>query len=563
MTNSLSAHHTPLRGQALLNDPILNKGLGFTRQERDSLGLHGLLPVAERTLTEQVKLTAKALAAIENPLDKHIYLRTLQDTNETLFYALLEHDLETALPLVYTPTVGQACQTFSEIWRRPRGLFLAYPDRDRLDTILADKRFDKTKVIVVSDGERILGLGDLGAGGMGIPIGKLSLYTGCAGIHPHETLPILLDTGTDNETLRNDPTYIGWKHARIRGEDYDNFVERFVQAVKHRFPNVLLQWEDFAGRNAAPLLAKYRNQLCTFNDDIQGTAAVAAGAILAAAQAAQKSGAGGLRDQVIVILGGGSAGCGIGALLRQAMLDEGIPETELHKHFYMVDRPGLLLTTTPDLTEGQKPFAQNPDHVATWAKDGRTGLHEVVENANATILIGVSGQPGLFDEPIIRSLAKHTKRPIVFPLSNPTSRCEATPEDVLTWSDGRALVSTGSPFPPLTIDGKKQRVDQTNNAYIFPGIGLGILAVGAKRVTETMFMAAAKALAAESPLVKGEGPNLLPPVADLHKVALGVARAVAIQARQDGVAEPFDEARLDDLIAAHVWHPRYLPTHPA
>jgi malate dehydrogenase (oxaloacetate-decarboxylating) len=546
------------RGHALLSDPILNKGLAFSAEERAAFGLTGLLPEAVQTLDQQVTAATAFLEALPTPLAKHIRLRKLQDSNETLFYAVLEHDLKASLPLVYTPTVGEACQKFSEIWERPRGLFLSYPDRDRIAERLADPALDDVRVIVVTDGERILGLGDQGAGGMGIPIGKLSLYTACAGIAPEHTLPIMLDCGTNNEERRNNPNYLGWRHERVRGADYDAFIDAFVSAVKARWPDVLLQWEDFAGVNAAPILEKYRDALCTFNDDIQGTAAVAAGAILAANDARGSR----LRDQTIVMVGAGSAGVGIARLLLQVMRDEGASEDEARAQFFMTDKDGLLTDDRTGLDAGQTLFARARAALEGWP-DGAIGLQDTIERAQATILIGVSGQGGLFTEQAIRAVAKTCDRPIIFPLSNPTSHAEATPEQIMDWTDGRALVSTGSPFPPLKRDGSEKRVDQTNNAYIFPGMGLGILACGATRVTETMFMAAARGLAALSPLKADKDGNLLPPVEDLRKVARAVAEATARQARIDKVCPVFEDHQIGEKIDAMMWTPAYRPYRAA
>ncbi len=392
---------------------------------------------------------------------------------------------------------------------------------------------------------------------MGIPIGKLSLYTACAGLHPATTLPILLDTGTDNPERLADPLYVGWRHARVRGDDYDDFVDSFVAAVEARWPRVLLQWEDFARPNAARLLARYRDRLCTFNDDIQGTAAVAAGALLAAVRVTGIP----LAEQRIVIAGAGSAGCGIGALLLREMVDAGVPEREARARFFAVDRDGLLVEGMPGVLEGQQPFVQSAAMVAPWrrAHPDRIDLHDVVLNAKPTVLIGVSGQPGLFDEATVRAMAAGTARPVIFPLSNPVSRSEARPQDLETWSEGRAVIGAGSPFPPVIRNGKSVVVDQTNNAYVFPGVGLGVVAVGARRVSEGMFKAAASALADVSP-AKGDGAaNLFPPVADLPRVAVAVATAVARAARDEGLCQAFSDDDIARHIAAKIWKPEYRP----
>jgi len=548
---------TDLSGFDLINKPMLNKGTAFTDAERDAFHLHGLLPPHVGTLEEQVERRWKVLRAFETDFERYAFLRDLQDTNETLFYAVLAHDLAATLPLVYTPTVGEGCQRFSEIWRKPRGVFISYPNRHRMREILADPRFDRVRIIVVSDGERILGLGDQGAGGMGIPIGKLSLYTACAGVHPEETLPVLLDVGTNNRERLDDPLYVGWRHERVTGDDYDGFIEDFVTAVMERWPDVLLHWEDFAGSNAARLLARYRDRLCTFNDDIQGTAAIAASTLLAAVNVTGTP----LREQRIAVLGAGSAGCGIASLLRQAMIDAGASEAEARERFYLVDRYGLLVEGMADITPAQQPFLKRPADVEGWRleKPGAIGLLDVAINARPTVLIGVSGQAGAFTEPVVRAMAQAVERPVIFPLSNPTSRSEATPEQLMMWTDGRALIGAGSPFPPLEWNGRTSKVNQTNNSYIFPGVGLGVLAAGARRITDAMFMVAGKKVAELSPTVTDRDGQLLPPVTELRSVAIAVAQVVARQAQADGVADPCDAATLDARIAARVWEPEYRP----
>jgi malate dehydrogenase (oxaloacetate-decarboxylating) len=546
-----------LEGTALLTNPLLNKGMAFSEAERTAFALHGLLPPHISTLEEQVDRRLQGLRKFETNLERHLFLRDLQDTNETLFYALLTRNLKETLPLVYTPTVGEGCQEFSHYWHYPRGLFLSYPQRDTFKTIFDHPRFDKVEVIVVSDGERILGLGDQGAGGMGIPIGKLSLYTACAGIDPATTLPILLDVGTDNAERLADPLYIGWKNERVRGADYDSFVESFVSAVLARWPNVLLQWEDFARRNAGRILTRYRDRLLTFNDDIQGTAAVAAGTLLAAVRVTGQP----LAEQRIVVVGAGGAGCGISSLLLKEMTGAGLAEADARARFYAVDRDGLLVAGMPGILDFQRPFAQPSAAVAGWTREhpDKIGLLDVVRNVRPTVLIGVSAQPGIFGETVIRAMATGVERPIIFPLSNPTSQAEATPQDLMAWTDGRAVIGTGSPFPPIERDGKPFTVDQTNNAYVFPGVGLGVLAVKARRVTDGMFAAAATALAAISPARLDPRASLLPPIDELRSVAVAIAHAIALAARADGVCPPFDDAALDSLIAAKMWEPVYRP----
>ena len=540
----------------LLADPILNKGTAFSEAERDEFHLHGLLPPHVGTLDEQIERRLAVFEREPDDLARYALLRELQDNNETLFYALLTRNIERMLPIVYTPTVGAGCQQFSRFYRKPRGLFLSPPHRDRLDEILGHSHFDGTQVIVVSDGERILGLGDQGAGGMGIPIGKLSLYTACGGIHPSAALPILLDTGTDNEALRHDPVYIGWRHERVRGQEYDDFIEAFVEAVSRRWSHVLLQWEDFAGRNAGRLLDRYRGKLCTFNDDIQGTAAVVTGTIMAALNVSGQK----LEDQRIAVVGAGSAGVGISGLLVRAMVEAGFGEAEARRRFYLVDRDGLLVEGGK-AEEYQRPFVQPRDAVSGWAlgDPAHIGLLDVVRGAKPAILIGVSGQGGAFTEDAIREMARHAKRPVVLPLSNPTQDSEATPSDIMAWTDGRAVIGTGSPFPPVKVRGREIHIDQTNNSYVFPGMGLGILASRARRVSDTMFLAAARALADASPSRQDPDSTLLPPVTAMRHLSRHIARAVGRQAMREGLAEQADDEALERAIAAAVWEPVYRP----
>lgn len=542
--------------QTLLATPLLNKGMAFSEEERITFELLGILPPRYSNMETQQKRSYEALKSKSSDLEKYIYLRDLQDSNETLFYKLVTDHIEELMPLVYTPTVGLGCQRYSHIYRRPRGLFISYPDRDQIDAILKNNRFDNVTTIVVSDGERILGLGDQGAGGMGIPIGKLALYTACAGIHPANTLPILLDVGTNNTALLNDPLYIGWQHERIRGKEYDDFIEKFVTAIKKRYPHILLQWEDFAQINANPILEKYRNALCTFNDDIQGTAAVAAGTLMATLHVTKTA----LRDQHIVVVGGGSAGCGISQLIMQAMIQDGLDEKNARERFYLIDRPGLLLDDNPNLLSFQKPFAQSRHKIAKWQLENpnQVSLKDVIKNAKPTVMIGVSGQAGIFTEEIVKEMGKHIDRPVIFPLSNPTSLSEATPENLLNWTENRAVIGTGSPFGFVIKNGKKIRIDQTNNCYIFPGMGLGLVAVKAKRVTDKMFMQAAIALADCSPAKNNAEENLLPPLSEIKEVSFKVAIATAKAAIAEECAED-PGVPLEKLIRDMMWIPEYLP----
>ncbi len=542
-------------GADLIDNPLFNKATAFSAEERARFHLEGLLPPQIETLELQVERAYEAYRRKDQDLERHIYLRALQDTNEVLFYRLISEHLAEMMPIIYTPVVGAACQQFSEIYRRPRGLFISYPERDRIDAILANAPQARVEVIVVTDGERILGLGDQGAGGMGIPIGKLSLYTACGGISPHTTLPILLDVGTNNEERLKDPLYIGWRNERVTGQDYDDFLDLFVQAVKRRWPNVLLQFEDFAQTHAAPLLQRYRDQLCTFNDDIQGTAAVAVGTLLAAVKVAGSK----LSDQRVAMFGAGSAGCGIAEQMVQAMVKEGLDEAEARSRFYMIDRPGLLHDGITGLLPFQTRLLQPESKVAGWAASpgGQIGLSDVVRNARPTVLVGVSGQPGTFTQEAVLEMARHCERPIIFPLSNPTSRIEAQPSDLIHWTEGRALIATGSPFQPITFRGKSYPIAQCNNSYIFPGMGLGILGSGARRVTDEMFMAAAEALSSQAPALKeGEG-ALLPPLSEVRSSSMAIALAVAKAAQAGGQAPPSSEEDLAQALRDSYWQPSY------
>ena len=547
---------TNLTGYELLIYPRLNKGTAFTEHERDAFGLHGLLPPHIGTLEEQRRRRKKGLNDQATPLQKYNFMRDLQDTNETLFYSLIAYYIEETLPVVYTPTVGEACQQFSEIWRKPRGLFLSYPNRNLIDQILSHPRYTGIKCIVVSDGERILGLGDQGAGGMGIPIGKMALYSALAGIAPESCLPILLDVGTENEERLKDPLYVGWRSRRVRGQEYEDFVDTFVAAVKRRWPHVLLQWEDFAGINAARFLQRYRDQLCTFNDDIQGTAAVATGTLLSAVTVTGIP----LSEQRVVFLGFGGAGLGVAQLFWSVMRDAGLREQEAYERFYAVDRYGLLVEGGQGLRSEQAPFARKKSDVAGWqvSNSKEIGLLDVIRNAKPTVLIGVSGQAGAFTEEIIRTMAKNSERPIVFPLSNPTSRCEATPQQVLDWTDGRALIGTGSPFGPAKINGREIHIDQTNNSYIFPGLALGTISAKARQVSDAMIKVSALTLAELAPTRQNKNANLLPPLANIRSVSLAIAKAVGNQAIQEGLAT-VDETEFEHELASNVWEPVYEP----
>ncbi len=541
-------------GPVLLETPLLNKGSAFSEVERRDFNLDGLLPMAIETIEEQERRAYRQFSSFDDDLDKHIYLRNIQDTNETLYFKLLTSHLEEVMPIIYTPTVGLACQLFSHIYRRKRGLFISYPDRGKLDDILQNATNQNVKVIVVTDSERILGLGDQGIGGMGIPIGKLALYSACGGISPAYTLPVTLDVGTDNQALLDDPMYMGWRQKRIRDKKYDDFIEAFICAVKQRWPRVLVQFEDFAQGNATPLLKKYQDRLCCFNDDIQGTACVTVGTLLAACQARSSN----IRDHRVVFVGAGSAACGIAEQIVAHMIKEGLSETEAINRICLTSSKGLLTKGMESVRDFQEKFAKDAGQVTSWSSQGNgITLADVVRESKPTILLGVSGQPGLMTESIIKDMYANCAQPIVMPLSNPTSQVEAFPEDIIHWTEGNAIVATGSPFEPVEHEGKTHAIAQCNNSYIFPGIGLGVIASRSKRVTQKMFMVASEALATCSPLVKGSGNGLLPALSDIREVSRFIAFAVGTQAIEEGVAALANEEELKQLIEANFWEPTY------
>ncbi|WP_346796564.1 NAD-dependent malic enzyme [Halomonas sp. Bachu 37] len=550
MTNEKRSLYIPYAGPSLLEMPLLNKGSAFTQQERLAFNLIGLLPQKVETIEDQLERVYRQYQQYQSDLERHIHLRAIQDDNETLYFRLVSQHLEEMLPIIYTPTVGKACQEFSNIYRNHRGLFISYPDREHMDDILRSATKDKVRVIVVTDGERILGLGDQGIGGMGIPIGKLALYTACGGISPAYTLPIMLDVGTNNQALLDDPMYMGWRHERVSQEEYDAFMADFIAAVKRRWPEVLLQFEDFAQANAMPLLERYRDELCCFNDDVQGTAAVVVGTLMAACQARGET----IANQRVVFVGGGSAGCGIAEQVVVSMQAEGLTESDARERIYMVDREGLMTTDQAWQRDFQRRLAHEPELVTTW--NGQ-GLEETIHQVKPTVLIGVCGQKGIFTEQVVRTMHAGCESPVIMPLSNPTSQAEAVPEDIIRWTDGDALVATGSPFPPVVYNGRTYPIAQCNNAYIFPGIGLGVVAAKAKRVTDDMLMSASRALAREAPLVKeGEG-ALLPSLARIREISKAIAFEVAAQAQQNGVALKTGGTELREAIERASWSPEY------
>jgi malate dehydrogenase (oxaloacetate-decarboxylating) len=548
---------TSLLGNSLMACPVLNKGTAFTRAEREAFSLGGLLPHHVRTLEEQAGWAYEEFRRRTTDLDRHIFLRALQDNIETVFYRLVLDHVTEMMPLVYTPTVGAACQEFSHIYRRGRGLFIPYPESDRIDRVLDNRPYLDVDVIVVSDGERILGLGDLGAGGMGIPIGKLSLYTLCAGLHPARTLPILLDSGTDNPALLEDPLYLGWRHERVRGTEYDDFIEAFVDAVMRRLPNALLQWEDFSRDNARPILDRYRDKLLTFNDDIQGTGAVVLGALLAAVGLSNSR----VRDQDVVIAGAGSAAVGIADAITSLMVSEESTDDDARARIWLVKSNGLVHEGLDGLAQHQSRYARSLNTVSEFnrASDGTIGLDEVIKKVHPSVLIGVSGQEGLFREEIVREMAAHVDRPIIFALSNPTSCSEATPQDLVAWTENRAIIAAGSPFPPVEYMGRTIHIGQCNNAYVFPGVGLGAIASGANRITNEMFMAASRALSALSPALADPGGPLLPRLEEIRSISAQVAVAVGLQGQQEGVAPSTTTEELERSVNSRMWLPRYLP----
>lgn len=542
----------------ILNDPLINKGTAFTLKERESLGLIGMLPYHISTMEEQVKRRYENFISRRTSMGRYKMLTALQDRNEILFYRLVLEHVEEMLAYVYTPTVGEASLGFSLNYDQPRGIYIPYEQKDRLDDIIANLDKDEVEVIVVTDGSRILGLGDMGTGGMVIPVGKLILYTLFGGIDPRKVLPVLLDVGTNNEDLLNDPLYLGWSHPRIEGEEFFSFVNSFVKAVKNRYPNALLQWEDFSKEHAKKLLDTYQDKICSFNDDIQGTAAT----VLAGLYAAVKMLGSQLKEQKIVMLGGGSAGLGIVNLLVEGMVQEGCSLEEARKKIYIVDRPGLVHKGIEDFNLGHEEFAHELSEINKWnVKDkNHITLFETIDNAKPTILLGACAQPGIFTEEIIKQMYKHTKRPIIFPLSNPTSKAEAEPKNIIEWTEGNALVATGSPFPPFVYNKQEYHISQGNNVYIFPGVGLGAISVKAKQITSEMFLKAADVLSSYACKMKTKDSHLFPPFKELRNVSKEIAIAIGELAIQQGVASVSKDANVRSLVEENMWYPSY-PTY--
>jgi malate dehydrogenase (oxaloacetate-decarboxylating)(NADP+) len=532
-------------GMALLRDPALNKDAAFSEEEREILGLRGLLPARLQTMEEQVERTLENFRKKDNDLEKYLFMIALQDRNKTLFYRVVIDHLDEMMPIIYTPTVGQACLEYGHIFRRPRGIFISLKDRGRMADLLRNWPFRDIRIIVVTDGERILGLGDLGADGMGIPVGKLALYTACAGIHPSQSLPVTLDVGTENESLLNDPLYIGLRQRRLRGAAFDDFVEEFIVAVAEVFPRTLIQFEDFGNINAFRLLERYRERICTLNDDIQGTAAVA----LAGLYSALRLKGGKLDEQRLLIVGAGEAGQGIAELAVAAMMEEGLSLQEARQHVWFVDSHGLVVKSRSDLTGKKLLYAH--DHESIY------DLPAIVEKLSPTAIIGVSGKQGLFTRPLLEAMGKNHERPIIFPLSNPTSKAECTAKEAYQATAGRSIVATGSPFAPVTVEGKTLVPSQGNNVYIFPGVGLGVIASGARHVTDEMFFAAAKTLSQAVAAEDLEQGRVYPPLARIREVSAAIAATVAEVAYQQDLAT---KPKPEDLLAAiksYMYEPQY------
>jgi malic enzyme len=525
------------------------------------------------TIEEQVSLELEHIRRKGDDLERYIGLAALQDRNETLFYRVILENLEEFMPIVYTPTVGRACQSFSHIMRRPRGLWITPADIDRIPDLLRNARTDSTgggsgvddvRLIVATDNERILGLGDQGAGGMGIPVGKLSLYTAGAGIYPAHTLPVSLDVGTDNEDLLADPLYIGYRQRRLRGAEYDDFIEAFVSAIVDVCPRAVLQWEDFKQHNAIRILDRYRHRVTSFNDDIQGTGAVVLAGVLAAVRAIGTP----LADQRFVFLGAGAAGIGIARMVRAEMLSQGVDAATVKRSIATVDTKGLVFSTRDELDDDKREFALGPDELASYGLGGlaagdRRNLEAVVAAVKPTMLIGTSGVPGAFTEAALREMAAHTERPVVFPLSNPTAKTEAIPADIMTWTKGRALIATGSPFEPVAVDGKSHIIGQANNVFIFPGLGLGAIVAEAREITDEMFLLAAETLAGMVSDERLAAGALYPAVSELREVSRQIAARVVCQSRDCGVGRQYRDDEVLDAVDSAIWSPAYLPYRPA
>lgn len=548
---------TSLCGKPLLTTPQLNKGTAFTQEERREFGLLGKLPNRVETLDEQVKRSYLQYSGYTTRLKQNIYLNNLHDKNQIVFYKLLSRHLAEMLPTIYTPIVGTAVKRFSHEYRQPRGLYIAHSDKNQIEEIINNRSNPDIDLIVVTDGEGVLGIGDQGIGGMDIPVAKLMVYSLCGGIDPTRTLPVFLDVGTNNQELLNDPMYLGCRHPRINNNEYDDFILTFVTEIHKQFPNAFLHWEDFGRGNARRLLDQYQDQLCTFNDDIQGTGAVTLAALIAACDAAGSQ----LQDQRIVVFGAGSAGTGISDQIIDALVRKGLDIKEAYKRFWLIDRQGLLIENDVELTDAQKPYARTLEEIADWTfnTNSQPSLTDTVRQVKPTILIGCSAQTGAFSQDLIETMAMHCERPIIFPLSNPDEKCEAQPADILTWTQGKALIATGTAFPDIEYQNRMVKIAQCNNALVFPGIGLGVLAVNAVRLTKEMILAAADTLSQFAPSKKDSFLPLLPSLDNAQTVAKAIAVAVAECAIASGYAQRNQDKDLPQLIDDMFWEPRYLP----
>ncbi|MDI9818286.1 MULTISPECIES: NAD-dependent malic enzyme [unclassified Legionella] len=548
---------TSICGKPLLTTPQLNKGTAFTQEERHAFGLLGKLPHRVETLDEQVKRAYLQYSSYKSHLQQNIYLNNLHDKNQVLFYKLISRHLAEMLPTIYTPIVGTAVKRFSHEYRQPRGLYIAHSDINQIEEIISNRSNPEIDLVVVTDGEGVLGIGDQGIGGMDIPVAKLMVYSLCGGIDPTRTLPVFLDVGTNNQELLNDPLYLGCQHQRINSEQYDEFILRFVDAIHKRFPNAFLHWEDFGRSNARRILDKFQDKMCTFNDDIQGTGAVTLSALLAACDVAGRR----LEDHRIIVYGAGSAGTGISDQIVDAMLRLGSTAEEAYDRFWLIDRQGLLVNSDMELTDAQKPYARKASEIESWPTHNRQypSLTDTVRQVKPTILIGCSAQPGAFSQDIIEKMAATCERPIIFPLSNPDEKCEAQPADIMMWSQGKALVATGTAFPAVEYQNRLVEIAQCNNALVFPGIGLGILAVDASRLSKGMIWAAARTLSEHAPCKKDSFLPLLPSLDDAQTVAKHIAVEVARTAINENLAQKNQETNLEKLVQEMFWEPRYLP----
>jgi malate dehydrogenase (oxaloacetate-decarboxylating) len=555
-TGSIKCIQTRLSGMALLQSAFLNKSTAFSRAERIALELNGLLPYKEETIEMQIDRSYSQIKKKNSNIEKYIYLNKLHDNNTTLFYALASKYLEEIMPLIYTPTVGDAVERFSHIIRQPQGFFLSYKERDHMDNVF--KKISKKEIdfIIVTDGEAVLGIGDQGIGGIDISIGKLMVYIICSGINPARVLPIQLDVGTNNKILLNDPMYLGWKHERLKGEEYDSFIEQFVQNVKTHFPQVYLHWEDFGRDNARRILNKYRKDMCTFNDDIQGTGIVAAANLIASVKSSKSD----IKEQRVIMFGAGTAGCGIADQICSVIQDSGLSLEEARSRIYLIDRDGLVTNKFSGVPFFQEPYIKDIKQTESWKVKNPSNitLLETIKGIKPTMLIGCSAVFGAFNEEIVKEMAKYVEYPVIMPLSNPNSKSEAEPKDIIEWTKGKAIVAAGSPYDPVKYNGKTYRISQANNAFIFPGLGMGAIAVKSKLMTSNMINAACYALSELSPRLKDSTAPLLPPISDIRKVSEFVSRRVAKQAIEDGVATEL-YSDIDKLIRYVQWDANYYP----